>query len=574
MQIGRHRTFRTVVLAAWFITSAAGERPTSAQGPGPARLPANPGEAVTSSPEPTTKELLEEVRKMRKQLNWISQEYKDLSEKYESLSSRVEAHPVSGTGGGEKYESQRTDDGTKQTITAGEPPGGFGGAGSGEGTSGGGSASGGGDPTNTGKAQVVGNRHVGRLRLEDFYDFDNDGFTFRTPDHELSLQVRAMTQLDARIYQQRDQDPVSSGFYNPRTRIYFQGNLTRPIQYEVSFQNTFDTVGLLDAYLNINYDPRFQFRVGRYKTPFTYEWYRVHVWHLLAPERSLFATNFESNRRFGLMGWGSLFDQRLEYAVGAFDGQRNSYSAFANSLDILAFMNFKPFETWEGSVLQNLQLGGSVDAGSENQPLIPSVLYTSSPPTMNNVNSTTASNVANVPFLAFNDNVRERGSRQLWELHTAYYRGGLSLMAAWESGFQHYATTRSGTGTTKVPIDGYFVQVGYLITGETIRDRTLIDPLRPFDLRPGHFGLGAFEPTARFSALTLGDQVFAAGLADRNRWTNRAQMIDVGFNWYLNKFVKIYFDWEHAVFGQPVEYRPGARQLTSDLFWLRFQVYF
>ena len=29
------------------------------------------------------------------------------------------------------------------------------------------------------------------------------------------------------------------------------------------------------------------------------------------------------------------------------------------------------------------------------------------------------------------------------------------------------------------------------------------------------------------------------------------QMIDVGVNWYLNKFVKIYFDWEHAIFGNP-----------------------
>ena len=52
-------------------------------------------------------------------------------------------------------------------------------------------------------------------------------------------------------------------------------------------------------------------------------------------------------------------------------------------------------------------------------------------------------------------------------------------------------------------------------------------------------------------------------------------MTDVGFNWYLNKFVKIYFDWEHAMFAQPVVYRPGpALQKTSDLFWLRMQVYF
>jgi hypothetical protein len=26
-------------------------------------------------------------------------------------------------------------------------------------------------------------------------------------------------------------------------------------------------------------------------------------------------------------------------------------------------------------------------------------------------------------------------------------------------------------------------------------------------------------------------------------WTNHAQMVDVGFNWYLNKYVTVYFDW-------------------------------
>ena len=44
-------------------------------------------------------------------------------------------------------------------------------------------------------------------------------------------------------------------------------------------------------------------------------------------------------------------------------------------------------------------------------------------------------------------------------------------------------------------------------------------------------------------------------------------MVDLGLNWYLNKFVKVYFDWEHAMFAQPVYYRPGPgsrRRATSS----------
>jgi phosphate-selective porin OprO/OprP len=199
------------------------------------------------------------------------------------------------------------------------------------------------------------------------------------------------------------------------------------------------------------------------------------------------------------------------------------------------------------------------------------VLRTNLSPSGAGVGVNSAANAASVPFLAFNPTVHEQGARALWELHAAYYYGGLTLLGAWQSGYEGYAKT--GASPDRIPINGWFVQAGYLLTGETIRDRTLIDPLRPFDLRSGRFGLGAFEVTARYSELDLSSRVFTAGLADPNLWTNRADMTDVGFNWYMNKFMKIYFDWEHSVFAQPVFFRPGGLQKTSDLFWLRFQVY-
>ena len=102
----------------------------------------------------------------------------------------------------------------------------------------------------------------------------------------------------------------------------------------------------------------------------------------------------------------------------------------------------------------------------------------------------------------------------------------------------------------------------------------MIDPLHRFDLRPSQFGMGAWEPTARFSEVSLGRQVFSGGLADPNLWTNRAYLVDVGINWYLNKFVKVYFDWEHVMFGNPVSYAPGQFSKTNDLFWLRLQAWF
>lgn len=143
-----------------------------------------------------------------------------------------------------------------------------------------------------------------------------------------------------------------------------------------------------------------------------------------------------------------------------------------------------------------------------------------------------------------------------------------------DGGFASYARTTPGARPVPLGIDAFFVQAGYLITGESIERRGLVTPLRPFDLRRGKRGPGAIELTARISELDLSRKVFTAGLADPNQWTNSAQLVDVGVNWYLRRYVKLMFDWEHAVFGQPVDAAPGVQQKTNDLFWVRLQLYF
>src|SRR5258708_6900106 len=220
------------------------------------------------------------------------------------------------------------------------------GAGRGAGPTGGGrslSRAAGGAPTAVSRAQEVGSLNLGKVPLSVYYDFDNAGYHLATQDEEFSIGVSGMTQLDGVLYARPSPGFATSGFYNPRTRIYFEGHATKPIAWEFSFQNFYDTVALLDAYVNFNYDPRFQVQIGRYKNPYSYEFYRMHIWDLMAPERSLFANNYEANRRFGLMAHGVLYDECIEYALGSFNSQRNSLRPFNDRQDFEAFLNFKPF---------------------------------------------------------------------------------------------------------------------------------------------------------------------------------------------------------------------------------------
>ena len=53
-------------------------------------------------------------------------------------------------------------------------------------------------------------------------------------------------------------------------------------------------------------------------------------------------------------------------------------------------------------------------------------------------------------------------------------------------------------------------------------------------------------------------------------------MVDLGVNWYPNRWVKFYLDWQHAAFGSPVlvNEAKGIFGRSTDLFWVRCQVYF
>ncbi|HEX8202068.1 MAG TPA: porin [Isosphaeraceae bacterium] len=395
------------------------------------------------------------------------------------------------------------------------------------------------------------------------------GFQWSTQDDEYQLQFHNLTQFDFRGYEQGGQNPVHDTFALPRQWFIFSGRLTKPYEYYVSTALGFDTLNVLDVFLNVHYNDRFQLKLGRYKTPFTYEFYTLPINGLINPERSLFFNNFGLNRDLGIMAWGQgLFDKRLDYAVGVFNGTRNGLLNQNDAVSLASYLNFKPFADQDNTLLQNLNVGGSVFAaeGEVNNPL-PQTLRTQVP--------ATGSAIVGVPFLAFNNTVRESGPRAFWALHAAYYYNHLSLISEWQSGFQDYALTNNLRRRTNLPVESFYVQAGYFLTGETVSGRGALKPLRPFDLRPGKGGgPGAIELAGRYSYLDVGRNVFTDGLADPALWSNRAYLTDLGVNWYWNQYIKVYFDWEHSEFGDPVLFAPNRKQLTSDVFWVRFQVYF
>ncbi|WP_337174043.1 porin [Paludisphaera sp.] len=409
----------------------------------------------------------------------------------------------------------------------------------------------------------------GRERKRQLFGDFSKGFVFDTDDEEFVLRFNNETQVESRLFEQSGQTLAHDQIAIPRQIWAFSGRITKPLEYMASFNKGFGDFNLRDAYINFNFDKRLMFRLGRYRVPYTYEFYAESNVELLAPERSVYAINYGLNRQIGYMAWGELLSDRMEYAVGMFNGPRNGFEDFHDGVDLIAYLNVRPFqESKRFPFLNHLNIGGSVASGEQRNDIQPRFLRTS----VNASNSEGAA-TSSVPFLAFNEGVSEAGDRALWSVHAAYFYKGLSLLAELDGGHSTYGWSDRDL-QTRVPVGGYYVQAGYLLTGETLEKRTVIDPIRPFSLKRGEFGLGALEAHARYAAIHLGDEVFLEGLSDPNLWTNKAGVIDTGLNWYPNRYLKIYLDWQHSMFGQPVFYRPGGLQKTSDLFWLRFQLNF
>lgn len=402
------------------------------------------------------------------------------------------------------------------------------------------------------------------------------GFELASEDDEYQLQFHNETQVDYRLFDHTGQGTVHNGFFIPRQIWTFNGRFTKNVEYLASFQRGLGSFELRDALMNFKVldKDRLMIKVGRYRVPYTYEFYAVSNMDLISPERSVFALNFSNMREIGAMAWGLLGDDRIDYAAGIFNGVRNGFEDFNDEPSFVGFFNARPFRHSERFPFLNyLNVGASTDVGNQgNNTQAPLALRTS-------VNASLASgaSTASPAFLSFNNGVRENGMRAMGSLHAAWFYKRLSLLAEWDRGVVNYVATPNAQPFARVdvPVDAYYVQAGFFLTGEHVTRRGPFDVKRPFNLKPGEdFGLGAVELAARYATLRLGDEVFSAGLADPNLWSNDAQVTDIGLNWYLNQYLKVYLDWQHTEFGSPVTFGPGRFYVNSDLYWARLQLLF
>jgi phosphate-selective porin OprO/OprP len=311
------------------------------------------------------------------------------------------------------------------------------------------------------------------------------------------------------------------------------------------------------------------------KTPYLYEYFSIAEGDLIAPERSIFAGNMALNRQDGFMFLGELLQNRLSYATGLYNGPRRSFGNLNSAVDSIGNVTVRPFLKSETlPALNYLNIGGSWDVGyQDNFPPQPVFFETA-----NDQTTSVPAQTLSPTFLVMNNNTKELGNRVQWGGHVVWYYRSLFLLA-------EYGGSREGFGlvnnnvSTPVNINGWNVTASYFLTGEQITRRVnMVQPRQDFNfkfLKPGEkFTPGAVEVFARYGTFDMGRNIFTGGFADPNLWTNHVWATDIGLNWYLNFYTRIYLDWQHAEYGNEIAVAPGKFSSTSDIYWVRFQVFF
>jgi len=408
------------------------------------------------------------------------------------------------------------------------------------------------------------------------------GFFIRSSDDRFNLRLTGQIQADYRAFLDgRDYTDIDS-FFVRRARLgieadmfqYYEFRLLPDFSNAQSSTSTTASTRIQDAYINVHYWDWFQVEAGKFKQPVSYE-QLIQDRFVPTLERSII-DQLVPARDEGIMIHGQkLFDNKLDYAVAVSNGEINGDFDTNKLKDVNGRVAVRPLN-WDGlwPVVRGLQLGVSGGTGVEEENVSPNTLRTP----------------LTVPWLVFNSTVRANGRRDRLSPEVSYFYGplGFAWQYYWED--QHLspaAVPAPGSNTVlEVPFEGYYILTTLLLTGE---ERTTysapVVPLRPFEICHPIANPGAWELVARVSRLRVGDEVFEPIRTGRTTFvtlanpignSDRAVEMTLGFNWYLNAWVRMQFNWEHAWFHEPVRLGPGPDGLLrhQDTLGTRLQVIF
>ncbi len=349
------------------------------------------------------------------------------------------------------------------------------------------------------------------------------GFVIKKGDYELKL--RGLFHTDARFYVD-DDDAFKDTFLWRRIRPTFEGSLGSLVGFRLTPEFAGDSATVVDAYVDLKFDPAAILRAGKVKGPVGLE--RLQSGGAIAFIERGFPTELAPNRDIGVQLQGVVLDKTLSYTLGYFNGTADGRDAASQDVDnrkeVAARVFYEPVTGIGFGVAgsQGSQFGTAVGTGG--------VLPQYRTPGQNT-------------FFKYATDVAANGTHTRISPQAYVYAGPFGLLAEYIESEQ--AVTLAGV-ESDIKNDAWQVVTGYVLTGENAGYRGVGKPSRPFAI--GGDGWGAFEVVARYGQLSIDDAAFDNGFASINSSAREATSFGIGTNWYLTSNVKVALNYTQTAF--------------------------
>lgn len=382
------------------------------------------------------------------------------------------------------------------------------------------------------------------------------GLSVKNAKGDFEIRLKGGLQLDHRGFFGDDALPLNDSFLFRRIRPSLEGNFGPLVAFRIVPELADDTASLIDATIDVKFDPRASLRVGKMKGPIGLE--RLASWNALALIERGFPTELAPSREVGAQVFGEFEKGAVTYAVGAFngapDGRNGNASDPDNNVEFEGRMFFEPWKN-AANALSGLGFGIAASAGEKDgtgNAFLPRY-------------RTPGQNV----FFNYRSTVWAHGDHTRWSPQAYYYRNALGLQAEYIESEQELLIPGAADSRIDLSHQAWQLTGSWVLTGEAAGYRGVAKPNRPFDPAKGDWG--AFELVARYGELDVDDDAFPR-YADPSAAASKSQAWGLGLNWFLTPNLKLQFNHTHASFdgGAP----NGADREDERTFFSRVQVAF
>jgi phosphate-selective porin OprO/OprP len=382
---------------------------------------------------------------------------------------------------------------------------------------------------------------------------NDKGLAVKSPDGKFELKLRGTLHADYRGFFGDDAVPLADTFLWRRIRPTLEGSFGPLIGFRLTPEFAGDGATIVDAYVDVKFDPKYTLRVGKMKGPIGLE--RLQSASALELIERGFPTELAPNRDIGAQLQGELAQARVTYAAGVFNGTPDGRDAPTqdadNNLEYAGRVFFEPWKN-DANALSGLGFGLAGSAGEKDG-------------AGNNFLPRYRTPGQNV-FFAYRTPVTAHGRHTRWSPQAYWYRNSFGLQAEYIESEQELA---SGATRAALAHQAWALTGSWVLTGEDAGYKGVQKPNQPFEI--GGEGWGAFEVVARYGELDIDEAAFPL-FADRNASASHADAWGLGLNWFLTSNLKLAFNHTRASFEGGAA--AGGDREDEKTFFSRVQVAF